>query len=548
MSRAASAPAPVLLQVDGAPQTEWDLEVDVVVVGFGAAGAVAAIEAHDAGAEVLLLEKTPHPGGLSIVSAGGIRIAFDEAAAFSYLKATCGGRTPDAHLQVLAQGMVAAPERMRAYARASDATVKVTPALGNYPLPGYEALGYCEVVEVPGIEGATHVHGVRGVRPGSRLFKVLEDNVIQRGIPVHLDAPAERLLRRQDAGVEGVRARIAGRMVNIRARGGVVLACGGFEANEDMKAQYFQASPVLVGSFLGNTGDGIAMAQEAGAALWHMWHYHGPYGLRHPDPEFPYGLYLKAVPMWTPGRADALSDLGVVDAMGRPQPAKALPRVAWILCDRTGRRFMDEYPPYPGDFGVRPLDQYDSKTQSFPRIPAFILFDEAGRGMYPLGRCAINGAQEHWYAWSADNAKEVELGFFERAETLEDLAALMHVPADDLRQTVEDWNAACDAGIDAAFGRRAETMVPLRAPPFYVGRVWPMVINTQGGPVHDVRQRVLNPYGEPIAGLYAAGELGSVFGHLYMSGGNLAECVVGGAIAGREAALRPAIAREAAHG
>jgi predicted oxidoreductase len=62
------------------------------------------------------------------------------------------------------------------------------------------------------------------------------------------------------------------------------------------------------------------------------------------------------------------------------------------------------------------------------------------------------------------------------------------------------------------------------------------VSNTQGGPVHDARQRVLDPAGRPIARLYAAGELGSVFGHLYMSGGNIAECFVGGRIAGRGAA------------
>jgi succinate dehydrogenase/fumarate reductase flavoprotein subunit len=79
-------------------------------------------------------------------------------------------------------------------------------------------------------------------------------------------------------------------------------------------------------------------------------------------------------------------------------------------------------------------------------------------------------------------------------------------------------------------------MLPISAPPFLAAEVWPMVINTQGGPVHDRWQRVLNPFGEPIPGLYAAGELGSVFGHVYLAGGNLAECMVGGRIAGKMAA------------
>lgn len=67
-----------------------------------------------------------------------------------------------------------------------------------------------------------------------------------------------------------------------------------------------------------------------------------------------------------------------------------------------------------------------------------------------------------------------------------------------------------------------------------------MVSNTQGGPVHDAVQRVIDPYGEPIARLYEAGEVGSIWGHLYLSGANLSECFTGGRIAGREvAALLP---------
>jgi predicted oxidoreductase len=62
------------------------------------------------------------------------------------------------------------------------------------------------------------------------------------------------------------------------------------------------------------------------------------------------------------------------------------------------------------------------------------------------------------------------------------------------------------------------------------------VSNTQGGPVHNARQQVINAEGQPICRLYAVGELGSAFGHLYMSGSNIAECFVTGEVAGREAA------------
>ena len=516
----------------------WDLETDVLVVGFGAAGAVAAIEAADQSARVVLIEKMAFPGGLSIVSAGGIRVSSDRDAALAYLEATCGGRTPGDLLAALADGMVEAEGYLRGLAAVDGARVRVTPALGNYPLPGHEALAYCEVEEAPALEAAPCFPEAGAVKNGTRLFKVLADNVAARGISVMMETPARRLVTDADGAVIGLLAEREGRPFAIRAYGGVILACGGFEADGEMQRQYFQKGAVLTGSFRGNTGDGIRMAQAVGADLWHMWHYHGPYGLVHPDPDYPFGLYLKAVPMWTPAATGAGS-LGAATLGTEPAPGKAsekaLPRLAWILVDQTGRRFMDEYPPYPGDTGVRPFDAFDPKRQGFPRDPAFMIFDEAGRRMYPLGRRVHNDPHPH-LGWSADNEAEIAAGIFRRADSLDALAGLMGVPAARLKETVEAWNAGVRAGRDEAFGRLPETMAPIGEPPFYFGRVRPVVINTQGGPRHDVQQRVLDPFGAPIPGLYAAGELGSLFGHIYMSGGNLAECIVGGRTAGRQAA------------
>ena len=86
---------------------------------------------------------------------------------------------------------------------------------------------------------------------------------------------------------------------------------------------------------------------------------------------------------------------------------------------------------------------------------------------------------------------------------------------------------------------KTTSMVKIATPPFYYAEVWPICSNTHGGPVHDAEQRVIDAFGQPIPRLYAAGELGGVFGHLYMSGGNLAECFVGGWTAGRNAARLP---------
>lgn len=521
---------------------QWNRVVDIVVVGFGAAGGVAAIEARDAGADVVILEKMPDPGGLSAISAGGIRVCFDIEECYRYLLATSGGRTPDDIMRALAEGMAIIPDYLRRLARISGAEVTVTPSLGNYPLPGYESLAYCQVARVPALDGAKEYRAIVGIKDGTKLFKVLEDNVIAREIPVLYETTARRLLRNSAGEIEGlVVSNAEGRSERIRARKAVILACGGYENDEEMKQQYFQAKPVLTGSFVGNTGDGIRMAQEAGAALWHMWHYHGPYGMRHTDPGYPFGLYMKAVPMWTPGRTDQVSDLGITDLKGQKVSQKSLARMAWILVDQQGRRFMDEYPPYPGDTGVRPFDAFDFKKQGFSRIPAFAVFDEGGRKMYPIGRSVTNDRHAR-YQWSEDNSKEIELGILKQSNTRQELATAMGVSFEELSRTLDNWNDACAAGHDGDFGRLPDTMVPIRTPPFYFANIYPIVINTQGGPVHNVHQQVLNPFGEAVPRLYAAGELGSKFGHLYVGGGNLAECFVGGWTAGRHASRLPSLA------
>ncbi|MBC7157279.1 MAG: FAD-binding protein, partial [Rhodobacteraceae bacterium] len=150
-----------------------------------------------------------------------------------------------------------------------------------------------------------------------------------------------------------------------------------------------------------------------------------------------------------------------------------------------------------------------------------------------------NDAAARW-DWSADNAAEVAAGVFVKAADVVALAGATGAEAAGLAGTLAQWAAVCASG-DDPLGRPASSLHPL-VPPYFVARLEPVVSNTQGGPVHDARQRVCDAFGGPIAGLFAAGECGSVFGHLYMSGGNLAECFVGGRIAGAEAAAHAAAA------
>jgi succinate dehydrogenase/fumarate reductase flavoprotein subunit len=500
------------------PPAHWDDEADVVVIGCGYAGGVAAISAHDRGARVLVLEKMPDPGGISICSAGGVRVADDAEAAFAYLSRTNGGTTSEPVLRRLAEGMAEVGDFVFALGAVNGAVMSRRPAAGNYPFPGHEAFGFVYVDAVPGFDPRVGYPQVRGSPAGALLFKVVEDNLRRRGIAVVTDCPVQRLVADETGAVRGVIAESGGRPRAFRAHRAVVLACGGFEANAALQAQFWQGQPVLSAAVRGNTGDGIRMAQDLGADLWHMWHYHGSYGFRNPDSTYPYGIRTKRLPDWLPGVG--------------PRGDVAM---SWIVVDRCGRRFMNEYQPYLQDTGARPLEAYSPERQDFPRIPCWLVTDEAGRRRYPLGRPTYHDRNVS-FEWSQDNLREVELGILKRAASLSELAAVMAVDQATLAATISRWNRCCAERSDKDFARPPSSMVPIADPPFYAARLWPIVSNTQGGPRHDERQRIIDVYGAPIPRLYAAGELGSVFGHLYMSGGNLAECFIGGRIAGQEAA------------
>jgi len=514
----------------------WDETYDVVVIGYGFAGGAAAIEAHDRGARVLLVEKNVDPGGTSICSAGGIRIARDAGEALSYLEATNAGTAPRETLAALAEGMASIVPWVQNLARAAGAEAIVNWMPANYPFPGYRAFGFLSMAAMPGYDMLKVYPNARGLRGGMRFFAVVDRNVRERGIPVRLGCRATRLIKGDERRIDGVvlesRDRIGGAdgsVRHVRALGGVILATGGFEGSESMKAQYWQGKPVLPQAYRHNTGDGIRMAQEAGADLWHMWHYHGSYGMRLEG--YPFAIRLVKMPDWIPG--DDLADFDM-PAFFRASNDFAMP---WIVLDRRGRRYMNEYPPYVQDTGHRDMEPYDPTTQQYLRIPSRLVIDQAGLDRGPLGLATYNDPEAS-YVWSADNSREIGNGILKRADTLPALAAVIGCEAGELEATLARWNAFCAEGVDRDYGRQPKSLVPLRTPPYYTAELWPMVGNTQGGPVHDARNRILNPFGEVIEGLYEAGELGSVFGHLYLAGGNLAECFVGGRIAATEAAAR----------
>ncbi|AHF79084.1 Fumarate reductase/succinate dehydrogenase, flavoprotein subunit (plasmid) [Sodalis praecaptivus] len=496
----------------------FDTFYDVVVVGFGFAGGAAALAAHDAGARVLLIEKMPDPGGISICAGGGVRTVTDRAQGRAYLRETAGPDVPDDVIDMMTDGMAGLEAYFRELAKINNATIQLRDRGGNYPFPGHDALGIVEVAAIPGFDARKEYPHARGRLLGPNVFKLLHDNIRARGIDIWLETAAERLITDAAGAVLGLRVNQRDEQRHIGARRGVILATGGFEAAPEMQRKYWQIRPVMPAATRANTGDGIRMAQAVGADLWHMWHFHGSYGFRHVDASYPYALRVKRLPDWTP-------------QVSAPEVA-----MSWIVLNRRGQRFMNEYQPYVQDTGHRPLDQFDPVTQRFPHIPAFLVVDEEGRQRYPLGQAVLNDRATEPYVWSDDNLKEVENGILQRAESVEALATLIGAEPDALRETLARWNRQCEQGRDDDFARPASSMLPVKTPPFYVGQLWPLVNNTQGGPAHDAHLRVINPFKEPIPRLYTAGELGSIWGYLYLGAGNLAECFITGQVAGTHAA------------
>jgi hypothetical protein len=142
------------------------------------------------------------------------------------------------------------------------------------------------------------------------------------------------------------------------------------------------------------------------------------------------------------------------------------------------------------------------------------------------------------YRWSEDNSAELAKGWIKTARTLKGLARETGLPAQALERTVRLFNRHCAKGRDPEFSRRAKELVPLDEPPYYAVELWPGGPNTQGGPRRNHKGQILNADGNPIKGLYGAGELGSVYGMLYPgAGGNLAEAFAFGRIIGEQIAV-----------
>lgn len=550
-----------------------DREVDLVVLGAGAAGMTAALTAARLGLAVELLEKAAVVGGSTAVSAGSVWVPNTRHAppddsierARSYLQATVGDRLrPELCEAFLARGpeMVAFLEaegelRFRAYphhpdylAAATGATLhgRVLEALPfdgrllgrdfgllRPPLPEFTLLGGMMVdrtdighlLNATGSAkslwhalvlvtrfGADRLRYPRGTRlvMGNALAGRLLYALLRAGVPVRTGAAVTGLVA-SGGRVEGVTLAGGGRLL---ARRGVVLATGGFSRHPELRRRLLPA-PVaehtpLVESV---TGDGVSMGLRAGGRL----------GEGHAEASF-------WAPMSIRRRRDGSTAVFPHFVLDRGKPGL-------VAVDRTGRRFVNEATTYHL-FG----QAMHAADRVRPTIPCFFVCDHAFVLKYGLGMVRPRGL---------NLAGAVADGYVKRTGSLADLAQALGIEPAALQETVARNNAHAAAGIDPEFGTGGDAyqrnlgdathgpnpcLGPIATAPFYAIEVRPGDIGASVGLVTDADARVLDADGRPLPGLYACGnDMDSMMAGIYPGPGiTIGPAMTFGWIAARHAA------------
>ena len=540
----------------------WDEAVDLLIVGSGAGAMTAALVGYDAGASVLLIEKSDLYGGSSAMSGGGfwvpnnhlmagVGIEDNPEDAWTYLRETTAGDVPE--------------DRLRAY-------LEKAPEMVKYLSERTRA----EFVALP--EYADYYQRVPGSRPGGRSLEptnfdagLLEDEFLKMreqnpqmlimkrifmtvyeartmltrtpgwigitmrlmarywlDLPWRFKSPRDRnlamgnalvgMLRRslmdrdiplwlntpaqelivEDDRVVGVAAEREGRPIRIRADKGVVLAAGGFEGSQTMREQYLPNPTRTEWSCANKNNTGDAI--NMGQKLGAA-------------------LDLMSDAWWGPTTVVPGEEHARMLVIEKSLPGS-------ILVNKAGERFVNEAAPYIDV--VNSMQAQDSPEK--PCVPAYLVFDASFRQKYPCGPILQASQQPDRFLRGA------LASYFKKADTLDALAAQLGVDAKGLAASVQKINDYARTGEDLDF-HRGETvfdryygdekvtpnpcLAPIEKPPFYGLEAYPGELGTKGGLRTDANARVLKESGEAIPGLYAIGNCSaSVMGHSYPGAGS----------------------------
>jgi 3-oxosteroid 1-dehydrogenase len=545
-------------------ETPLPAEVDVVVIGAGAAGMSAALAAGEHGLDTVLLEKSAYFGGSTARSGGGVWIPGNYALKAAgeddpldnsklYLDSIVGDVVPkirrDTYLDRGAEVMdfIKAKTPVRFtwvpdYAdyhpeqpggRPKGRTVEPIPLDARFLGDELDRL-HPPYTKAPANMIVTQADfrkislGLRTIRGPITMVKVtlkrlvslllrrrmyamgnaiaigLRQGLRDSGVPVHYETELQDLVI-EDGRVVGVRVVRDGVETVVRARRGVILGSGGFERNLELREKYLPqptSADWTTGSQF-NTGGGLLAGVAAGA------------------------------------EADLMDDAWwgpTIPLPGRPWFCLAERNLPGsIIVNSAGERFMNEALPY-----VEAVHEiYKGEATGVGHVPAWMVIDQRYRNRYVFaGLMPRQAFPGRWY----------KNGVVKKADSIEALAAEIEVPAEALAATVKRFNGFAETGTDEDFHRGESaydkyysdpTVKPnpslhtIDEGPFYAVKIVPGDLGTKGGLVTDEQARVLRPDGSVIAGLYAAGNVSSaVMGHTYPGpGGTIGPALVFGYLA-----------------
>ena len=449
---------------------------DVVVIGAGGAGFSAAITAKNAGANVVLLEKMPAVGGNSLISGAEMNVAKN----WVQPKLGINDDSPELHAQDTFKG------------GDGKGDMKVINVMTHEAL---DAAKWCrDYLGVRFEDDNLFFFGghsrKRALIPvghtGTEFIAKFQAKADELGIPVITNMKAEELIKDKDGRVVGVKATMDGSEYTFNAKGGVVLATGGFGANPEMVKKY---NPKIDERFKttdapGSTGEALYMAERAGAELVNMG-------------------YIQTYPICDPlsGAIELIADARFDGA---------------IMLNQEGKRFVEE------------LQRRDVLSEA--------ILNQTGQYCWGLWNDNIGKISNTVKAHANEYEAFTKQGIMTTCDDLKCIADFTKIPFDQLQKTVKRVSDMAGKGNDKDFNHRAGLM-DMQQGKYYVIKAVPSTHHTMGGVRINEKAEALTAEGKVIPGLWAAGEVTGVTHGTNRLGGNAyTDIIVFGRIAGEAAA------------
>lgn len=537
--------------VASAAETKFDKEADVIVLGFGGAGAATAITAADNGASVIIIERQPQATLRSNTRmSGGIFHCPDKTgdrkALKEYAKAMFSGENIPGKLEGeqpevsdgLAQAWADYTPNLLDWMKSLDPKFQAfaTPGFKGAAFPNFPGAKDCGY-QVYRASYPDRVNSAKSAynfpkeqcMQGEAFWKCLETGVFNRKDKIAVDYETRgRTLVKNDKGeVIGLIAEKDGKKVAYKARKAVVLCTGGYEYSKTMRQAFLEGPGVEGWAFYGtlyNEGDGIRMGLDAGAGMMKA------------------GKAASRIIMPAPIRHNGLRIGMITPVVGSGHA---------IVVNQQGKRYAAEHKVTKDPsryFFYKEAVRFNIDTLDYANSPSWFIFDETLRKAKPLVGTGISTPGYDFIDWGAsDNSDAVKKGWILKADSIEELGKKILEQKDNggkmdpkvLAETVARYNEFCKEGEDKDFGRLKSTLQPVAEGPFYAVPLVAGGPNTKGGLAANAKREVLDWDLKPIPGLYAVGEIASALKFVYQGGGNLTETLVFGQVCGKIVATLP---------